>query len=452
MSSKIKVRFAPSPTGFLHIGSVRTALFNYLFARNLGGEFLLRIEDTDKQRSTKAFEDNIIAGLKWLGFHWDNEVIYRQSERTSLYKEKIEKLIQDGHAYISKEKPEKEGDREEVIRFRNPGSKITFTDLVHGEISFDTKELGDFVIAKSLEEPVFHLTNVVDDIEMGITHIIRGEDHISNTPRQILIWEAFGAPRAIYGHIPLILATDRSKLSKRHGAVSTTEYKERGYLPSALINFLALLGWNPGNDQEIMSMDELIKAFDINKVQKGGAIFNEEKLKWFNKEYIKKLKPEELQTEVANFIPSDILEQINKVGLSIPSIIPILLDRISIFSELRNSLQNGDWNYLWSRPSIKGSLLLWKDETDLKKTIERLKKINSLLKEIDEKEFNKENIKNKLWPYAESEGKGQVLWPFRTALTGKEKSPDPFIVAELLGKKETLERLEVNYLDKLLLV
>src|ERR1035437_1175772 len=291
---KVVTRFAPSPTGFLHIGSVRTALFSYLYARQNNGKFVLRIEDTDKARSTPEFEKDIMEGLEWLGLKHDE--FFRQSERADIHKKYLQTLIDKGIAYISKEKVEKEGDREEVIRFKNPNKKVAFDDLIRGKVEFDTTELGDFVIAKSLNEPVFHFAVVADDFDAGITHVIRGEDHISNTPRQILIQEAIGAPRPIYAHLPLILAEDRSKLSKRkHGeTVSLKFYRDQGYLKEALNNFVGMLGWNPAYDEELLSLDDFVQKFTIEKVQKGGAIFNVEKLKWLNREYIKKMPADEL--------------------------------------------------------------------------------------------------------------------------------------------------------------
>src|SRR3989344_840306 len=230
-NKQVIVRFPPSPTGPLHVGGARTALFNYLFAKQNGGQIFLRIEDTDRERSKPEFEQNIIESLTWLGLEFDNAQPIRQSERSAIYRAALEKLISNNTAYVSREEIEKKDKRGEVISLRNLGKVITFTDLIRGEISFDTTELGDFVMAKSLDEPLYHFAVVVDDWRMNISHVIRGEDHISNTPRQILIQEALGAPRPIYAHIPLILAPDRSKLSKRHGAVSVTEYRDQGYLP-----------------------------------------------------------------------------------------------------------------------------------------------------------------------------------------------------------------------------
>ena len=272
MKQKIITRFPPSPTGPIHIGNVRTALFNYLYAKHHGGQFILRIEDTDKARSKPEFEEGILESLSWLGLRHDNE-IFRQSERGAVYKKYLDKLIAEDKAYISLED---EGENREVIRFRNPNQKIVFEDLVRGEVSFDTTELGDFIIARNKDEPLYHLAVVIDDFESGVTHVIRGEDHVSNTPRQILIQEALGAPRPIYAHLPLILASDRSKLSKRkHGeSVSLDYYRKKGYLAEALINYLALLGWNPGTNEEIFTLEKLVKVFDIAKIQKGGAVFD----------------------------------------------------------------------------------------------------------------------------------------------------------------------------------
>jgi len=273
---KVAVRMAPSPTGNFHVGGARTALFNFLFARKNNGKFILRIEDTDKERSKKEFEDDIFESLEWLGLKYDE--FYRQSERGEIYKNYVEKMLNNDSVYEAEDK---------VIRFRNPNKKTKFNDLVRGEIEFDTTELKDFVIAKSVDEPLYHLAVVIDDFESGITHVIRGEDHISNTPRQILIQEAIGAPRPLYAHLPLILAQDRSKLSKRkHGeSVSLDYYRHKGYSPEAIINYLALLGWNPGTEQEIFTLEELINVFDLERVHKGGAIFDEKKLAWVNRKH-----------------------------------------------------------------------------------------------------------------------------------------------------------------------
>jgi glutamyl-tRNA synthetase len=428
---QIITRFAPSPTGLLHAGNYRTALFAYIFAVQNKGKFILRIEDTDKVRSKKEYEDNIIESLEWLGIKYDE--FYRQSDRMEIHKTYIKKLIDSGHAYLSKEIAKEAGDRTEVIRFKNPNKKVSFDDLIRGKIEFDTTELGDFIIAKSLEEPVFHLVVVVDDHEMGITHIVRGEDHISNTPRHILIQEALGIPTPLYAHIPLLLSPDRSKLSKRKGALPMTDYRDRGYLREALINYMAFLGWNPGTEQEVMSFEEIVTQFSLEKVQKAGAIFNEEKLSWFNKKYIEKLSVEEFIKKASSFVPKDISPEIFKKLAS------LVKEKINKFSDI-GELFNTELSFIKPLPEFQKEKLVWKNET-LEKTIEKLKKVVEMISGIDKSEFTKEKIKDILWPYAEKEGKGQVLWPMRYSLSGKDKSPDPFIIAEILGKDETVKRL-----------
>lgn len=388
---KVVVRMAPSPTGPLHVGTARTTLFNYLYAKKCGGKFIMRIEDTDKERSTKEFEQNILDGLEWLGLKYDE--FYRQSERTEVYVSYVKKMIANGTAYISKETPKEEGDRAEVVRFKNPNKRVIFEDLIRDKVEFDTTELGDFVIAKSPEEPLYHLAVVVDDYEMGITHVIRGEDHISNTPRQILIQEAIGAKRPVYAHLPLMLDADRQKLSKRkHGeAVSVDFYKKAGILPEALINFLALIGWNPGTEQEVFTLNELEKVFDISKVQRGGAIFNEKKLEWFNKEHVK-LLPEEEQ-----------------------------------FKILLKSIEHED--YLHHAPDIDVTKINWKT-VPIEETKKHLEEVLEILGD-----------KDKIMKYAEEMGKGNVLWPLRFALSGKDKSPDPFTLIKVLGIEESRSRI-----------
>lgn len=393
MKSEVRVRFAPSPTGPFHLGGARTALFNYLFAKQRGGTFILRFDDTDRERSRPEFEENIRQGLDWLGLKGDE--VYRQSERTRLYRQKLEQLIKENKAYISRETPQKAGEREEVIRLRQTGKKVSWTDLIKGEVSFDTAELGDFVIARDLDSPVYHFASVVDDIALNISHIIRGEDHLSNTPRQMLIAEALVAAPPQYAHIPLILAPDRSKLSKRHGATALTEYAAQGYLPAALVNFLATLGWSPqaaGLNEELLSLNELIKYFKLEQVQRSNAIFNLDKLNWFNKEYVKKL-PE-----------AERLERLKK-----------------------------EWPFFNIRPG--------KIDPSLLKTTEHLPVVLEKLGALPEADFTVEKIKNALWNFATEQGRDKVLWPLRVALTGRERSPDPFTVAAVLGKEETLARI-----------
>jgi glutamyl-tRNA synthetase len=444
-SSQVVTRIAPSPTGFLHIGTARSALFNYLFARQNNGKFIVRIEDTDRERSKKEFEDDILEGLKWLGLESDE--LYRQSERTPIYKKYIEKMLENGSAYLSKEKSKKEGQtllgkEIEVVRLKNPNKKVEFEDMIRGKIEFDTTELKDFVVARSVNEPLYHLAVVVDDYEMKISHVIRGEDHISNTPRQILIQEALGLKRPLYAHIPLILAPDRSKLSKRRNATSVREYRENGYLPEALLNYMALLGWNPGDDRELFTLPELIKDFDINKVQKGGAVFNVEKLNWFNREYMKKMSKAELLTEIGENIPEEIKKLDGYSNNKLQKMIPIIQERIHTFSDVKKMAEEGELDCYFKKPDYEVADLLWKNDTDLNIVKMHLEEIISKFEKISDGKFNAGSVKESIWKYAESNGRGSVLWPMRFALSGKEKSPDPFVLAEALGKEETISRLE----------
>ena len=417
---KIITRFPPSPTGPFHVGNARTALFNYLFTKQNRGKMIFRMEDTDKERNKKEYEKDIIENLQWLGIELDFKNFYRQSEHGETYKKYIIKLLEENKVY-------REGD---AVRFKNPNKKIIFDDLIRGKIEFDTTELKDFVIAKNLEEPVYHLAVVIDDFEMGVTHVIRGEDHISNTPRQILIQEAINAPRPIYAHLPLILAEDRSKLSKReHGeSVSVSYYKNAGYLAEALVNFLALLGWNPGTDQEIFSLEELTEKFDLKKTQKTGAVFNVKKLDWLNKQYIKKMPIKELMKKLLEFLP--------KEPDNWEKIVELEKERISKLSDIKEGI-----GYFFEEPVYDSSLLIWKD-SDKEKTAVYLKELVKILCDIPDDKFTKDSVKNAIWTYTEKQGRGNVLWPLRTALTGLERSPEPFIVADIIGKEKTINRLK----------
>src|SRR3989344_5017584 len=431
MSQKVVTRMPPSPTGLFHIGSARTALFNYLYAKQNGGKVILRIEDTDKERSKKEFEDNIIESLKWLKIPY--EEFYRQSERTEIYKKHLKKLINQKIAYVSQEEPKKEGDRGEVIRFKNPNKKIKFNDLVLGEIEFDTTDLQDFVIAKDLDTPLYHFAVVVDDIEMAVTHIIRGQDHISNTPRQILILEALGAARPQYAHIPLILSPDKSKLSKRHGALSVLEYKEMSYLPEAILNFLALIGWNPGNNQEIFTLEELLKEFSFKKIQKSGGIFNIKKLDWINKEHIKLLSPEEIEKNILKWLPENMRN---------PKLVFIILERISKWGDIKDMVARGELDFFFKQPKYAKEKLIYKNISP-ERIAKNLKLAIRNLENLPKEKFTKENINVILVKTADSVGsRGEVLHPIRYALSGMDTSPDPFVIAEILGKDETIYRLK----------
>ncbi len=437
-TKKVVTRFAPSPTGHMHTGSYRTAFFAYLFAKKHGGKFVLRIEDTDKERSEQKYTDEIFKVFDIIGITADEK--YIQSEHVGRHTELLQKLIDDGKAYISREEAKDgSGVMKDIIRFKNPNKVVTFTDLIRGDISTDTTDLGDFVLAKNLYEPLFHLAVVIDDHDEGITHVIRAEEHIANTPRQILIHEALGFDIPNYAHLPLVLAPDKTKMSKRKGAVPVVEYLERGYLPGALLNAICLCGWNPGTEQEIFSREELEQTFDLDKVQKAGAVFNEEKLDWFNREYIKKLSSDEFWAQAETYIAKDI------------KIENLLRERIVKFSDIKGMVESGELSWYLEKPKIYDlELLIWKaykqklDYTFpeyIKKVKKILNDIIPLIESIPDDSWTKENIKNAIWSFVENTGRGEVLWPMRVALSGKEKSPDPFDLSFVLGKEETLLRL-----------
>lgn len=438
-TNKIVTRFAPSPTGKFHVGGIRTALYNYLFARKHGGTFILRSEDTDPVRSKKEYEDYFLELFDWLKLDYDQ--FFRQSERTALYRSYIEKLIKEDKAYISKEEPKEEGKRSEVIRLRNPGKVVTFHDVVLGDISVDTTDLGDFVIARELDSPVYHFTVVIDDFEMGVTHIIRGQEHVSNTPRQILIQEAVGAPRPIYAHASVILNNERAKLSKRDPLVRPAlEYREEGYLALGMLNFMSLLGWNPGTEQEIFSKEELIDAFSLERLQKPGAIFNPEKLEWVNKEQIKRLSREEQEAELMKYIPEAIVAHPN-FSKSFPLFAHQLIERISHFGEVKDLIAAGEIDLYLEQPKIAKEQLYWKSEQNEAIIARRLERVLEILNSLPEINTSEE-VKAALWGFAEEEGRGQVLWPTRVALSGKEKSPDPFTLIAQLGRDESVTRIK----------
>ncbi len=441
---KIVTRIPPSPTGHLHIGTARTALFNFLLAKKHGGTFIIRSEDTDKARSQRAFEEEILEGLAWIGITSDAYTgadFYRQSEKTALYRSHLEKLIAADTAYISHEESKmKPGEMVEVVRLRNANKVIRFHDEIRGDIEFDTTELGDFVIARNLDDALYHFAVVVDDYAMGVTHVVRGEDHISNTPRQILIQEAIGAPRPIYAHLPLILAPDRSKMSKRHGAVALYDYRDKGYLPEAIINYLALLGWNPGTEQEIFTLDELIKAFDLSKIQKAGAIFNIEKLNWFNHEHIMRVNAERLTPTIV----AAVNKKFKEVTIServLAHILKLARERSTTLSDMTRDVEEGEYDFAFSAPIVSLEALKWKKDETVKDALPRLEKVAEFLENGIDSE-NPEDIKGIIWQYAEEVGRGEVLWPLRVALTGKEKSPDPFTVIATIGIPEALSRIK----------
>ena len=425
----IVTRFPPSPTGFFHIGSARPAIFNYLFAAKGGGVMYLRFEDTDKERSKKEYEEDIIAGLQWLGIPYTMAAPLRQSEKKDAYRAYLHELIKKGAAYEA-EAGERGGN---VVRFKNPNVRVTFSDLIRGEVAFDTAELKDFVIARNVDDPLYHLAVVADDHDMGITHVIRGEDHISNTQRQILILEALGFERPIYAHIPLILAEDRSKLSKRNFAASVNDYRRQGYIPEAFLNYLVLLGWTPPPGPEKRSLDQIINEFDIRDVHKSGAIFDPKKLEWLNREYMLLIPDGQYLNEMLSHAHSWNKDMAAKL-------VPLVKERISVWHEFETI--KDDFDYFFSEPKLDPAKIPGKgsDAEIARNHLMHLRKLFATLPSSEE--VTAEEVKGLIWDYAEAEGRGNVLWPLRYALTGREKSPDPFLVAAIIGKEVLLRRID----------
>lgn len=469
---KIRTRVAPSPTGNLHIGTAQSALYNWLFARHHGGEFILRIEDTDKERSKPEFEKSIMSGLEWLGLQWDE--FYRSSERTARYEKHLQKLLAEKKAFwchhtkeeLAKEKKEQMQKKEAprhicehkyqqpltshqppgIIRLavdENSTRTIRFDDIVRGPIEFEQKVVGDLSLAKNLKTALFNFAVVVDDHEMEISHVIRGEDHISNTPKQILIFEALGEKVPQFAHLPLLLGADRSKLSKRHGAIDFSFYQEAGYLPEAMVNFLALLGWSSKEagrleavQREILTKNEVIEQFSLEKVHKSGAVFDIKKLNWINSQYIKMFNDQGLAEAAKPFVTKYFgeqpLELIVKIAL-------LLRERLEYFDQAK------EFKFFFAEPGYETKLLIWKksDQAGAKKALEAVKQV--LESKVEWEVFDEKYIRSELDQLAEKEfagDRGAVYWPLRAALSGEKFSPDPVQIMSILGRKKTLTRIE----------
>lgn len=438
--NKIVTRFAPSPTGLLHAGNYRTAVFAYLFARKHGGTFILRIEDTDRERSKPEFEANILDALQWLSI--EHDIFVRQSECVTKHEEAILKLLNGGFAYESTEAHPETGIERTLIRFKNPGGTVTFNDAIRGEITTDVTDLGDFVVAKSRTEPLFHIANVVDDGESGVTHIIRGEDHISNTPRQILMVRALGYPEATYAHLPLVLASDRAKLSKRRGALPLTTYRDMGYLPNALLNYLTLLGFHPEGEQEIFTPEELASLFDLSRIQKGGAIFDPVKLLWVNNEHMRRMPEDEFEKHIrARLEPLTTLSEWSEERFI--RALPTIGERIKVFGDIDTHIEEGELSYLFEPPTVSSTHISWKDtakEVTRAHLAEMLNRIQALAPFPSEAEAEEALIS-----YANEVGRGAVLWPLRYSLSGKERSPGPFTLIHILGRDAAYSRIKNAY-------
>ena len=474
-NQNIRVRFAPSPTGFLHLGNIRTALFNYLFVKKCGGSLILRIEDTDAERSKVEYKNDIIDELIWLGIDWHEGLNkdgafgpYHQSERTEIYKKYLNRLIENGNAYycfcspdeleaqknylMSQGLPPKYSGKcasikketalervakgePHIIRLRVAEKKVVFDDLIKGKIEFDSSLMGDIPIAKDIGSPLYNFAVVVDDEEMKITHVIRGEDHISNTPKQIIIQEMLGFNTPIYAHLPIILGPDRTKLSKRHASVSVIDYRRLGYLPSALVNFIAMLGWNPGSDRELFSLADLEKEFDIKKVNASGAVFNIQKLNWFNVQYIKQMPDDELARICLPYLKEAGLADEKTDMKWIKKIIALEKERIKKLSDIAPLV-----DFFFALPDYPAELLVW-EKSDKSRILASLKESRKELSDLPADRFTAPNIKNIFSKIAAQFSNGEVYWPVRVALSSKAASLGPLEIADALGKGETMERV-----------
>ncbi len=420
----VRVRFAPSPTGYLHIGSARTALFNWVYARRHGGRFLLRIEDTDLARSEDRFLDEIMTDLKWLGINWDEEPLH-QSKRFDVYRASAEELIKSGKAY-------REG---EAYIFRMPARRaVEIDDMIHGKVSFNTDDIKDQVMIKSDGSPAYNFCCVVDDAYLKITHIIRGDDHLSNTPKQVLFYEALGLKAPEFGHMPLIMGADGAKLSKRHGGVSVEEYKTEGYLPGALVNYLLLLGWSPGGDREMLTLDEAIKIFDIKNMTGVQAKFDLQKLRWMNGEYLAKEKAENLLGPVKR----------QMAGAKRPANCPddVLLRLIDLYKVRMKTLAEfipaTDHFFRDDYQVDEGGLEKHLKPADSKKI---LLEFADLLDKIDD--FSHARLEEACRSMAEAKKikAGQIIHPTRVAISGKTTGAGLFEMMEILGKSRVIERM-----------
>ncbi len=455
----IRTRFAPSPTGLLHIGGVRTALFSWLYARRRGGQFILRIEDTDRERSTDEATQVILDGMQWLGLNHDEGPFY-QSRRMDRYREVLEQFLQAGHAYrcycskeeleemrntqlAAKQNPRYDGTcrhRTEaragvdpVVRFRNPvEGAVIVEDVIHGNVAFENTQLDDLIIARSDGTPTYNFCVVVDDMDMKVTHVIRGDDHLNNTPRQINMLRALGAATPVYGHVPMILGADGAKLSKRHGAVSVLQYREDGYLPEALLNYLVRLGWSHG-DQEVFSMEEMQQLFDITDVNKSASAFNPDKLLWLNQQHIMRATPERL----AEYLKP----QLAALGVAVTDD-RVLLAVVQVQRERAKTLREMAQNSVYFFRDFTSY-----DEKAAKKnltaeSVAPLRAVRDKLSALDE------------WTAAGAHeavnqtatelglGMGKVAQPIRVAVTGTSVSPPIDVTLEALGRATTLRRLD----------
>ena len=469
MKDNVRVRIAPSPTGFFHVGSARTALYNWLFARHHGGKFILRVEDTDVVRSSEEMISVILDGLKWLGIDWDEGPFF-QSKRVQIYVKYVRSLLDAGKAYycycdpadLEQEKQaaykrkedwqydrrclrlspgeraekEKQG-RPKVVRFLVPDESVSYYDIVHHEIKREARDIEDLVIMRSNGIPTYNLACVVDDHEMGITHVIRAVDHITNTPKQILLYNALGLPLPEFAHLPLILGHDKSKLSKRHGAASLMSYGEKGYIAGAVLNYLALLGWSPGDDREVMTTDDIIKSFSLDRVNPSNAIFDEQKLEWMNSQYIYALSDDELCEHLrpvileSGFLDADEIVEKKEYLTKVCGLVKMRLKTLVDFEEAAGYFFNDDFEF-----EKEGLNKHYNNETitllnDFLPYLERIERY--IAQEIEDgvRDFATNNkIKAR-----------QIIHPLRFSITGKQGGPGLFEIMETIGKEKCLLRV-----------
>ena len=479
----MRVRMAPSPTGPLHIGTARTSLYNYLTARHTGGTYVLRIEDTDVARSTVDFERDIIDNLHWLGISWDEgpqvaggEDIgpyapYRQSRRMELYAREADRLLEAGAAYrcwcnpeeLEEVRREQEARKEPprynrrclnltdaeratmaaergqgAVRFKVEPEMVRFDDLVRGEVEFDNALLGDFVIVRHDGSPLYHFTVVVDDEAMEITHVIRGEDHLSNTPKHIALIRALGYREPVFGHIPLILNPDRSKMSKRKSQTSVTAYREDGYLPEAFVNFIAFLGWSPGTEEEIFSLDQLAKRFEITRVHHGGAVFDRDRLDHLNGVYIRALTDEQLALRLRPWVPDAVADE------NLLRMVPMVKERLVKLGDVIELL-----GFAWEPDEIVASWyaaeLLVPKKAGPAEAAAALEGARAVLAEVLEADFSADLLEQRFREAADAAGMkaGEFFSPLRVAVTGRTVSPPLFASLELLGRERSLARVDM---------
>jgi len=471
-----RVRFAPSPTGYLHVGGLRTALYNYLYAKRFNGKFILRIEDTDRNRYVEGAVEKLIDSLKWCGLEFEEGPgkdggfgPYTQSERLSIYKEHVDNLIAQGHAYYCFCTPERlEALREEqqrlklpqakydkhclslsetevkeklasgapfVVRLNVPADKkIYFKDIVRGDVEFDSSVVDDQVLLKSDGYPTYHLANVVDDHLMAITHVIRGEEWLSSTPKHVLLYDFFGWDRPQFAHLPLLLNPDKSKLSKRQGDVAVEDYRDKGYLKEALVNFVALLGWTAGDDQEFYYLNELVEKFSLERVNKAGAVFNVEKLNWLNAEHLRKKSKEELIQLVKAEIPYSDYKEILFSDELISQIIDSMLERVSFAKEFLTKAEYLFKDFAsYEDETVKKR---WKEDSSmlLKKFADKIEAIESPVKEDYEHALHKVAEENNV-------GNGKVIHPLRLAVSGVGGGPGVFDICKIIGKERVINRI-----------